>query len=281
VTLTALVVDPTDPDLEGVEHTWELLLPDDFEGAEQLEALLPEGPYGTTLELDLASLFGARETTWTQGLIPFQYTVENDELKREAVKFAYFLVPEFDLGDDDDSGADDDDSAGPVGPPPPVEEELPEEYNENPTLTSLTIGTTTFSAEAGTLPGPGAPLYVGEIDPEEGLRFEIVVADDKDTDNVSAEVYWTHGSPGLPSDSPLDDFRPGDDDDDDDDDPADGGFGGQSASLNEQFFTPDREFGWTPPDDPPTDVPMRLFLILIDDDAGQSWQEIRPEAEPE
>ncbi len=290
ITMNALVVDPDDPDLENVEHTWELDVPDDFEGAEELEALLPDGPYGTSLAIDLSVLFGARDTTWTQGLLPFRYTAKNDSLTREAIKFAYFLVPEIDLGDDDDSAPGDDDDSAPgddddsapgddddAGPPAPAEPELPPEYNENPRLLTLTVGDAVFSLDAGTLPGTGGPLYVGEVDAEEGLRFEIEVLDDKSPNDVSAEVYWTHGTPGLPSNDPLSELRG---DDDDDDDGGGGGFGGDSASLNTTFLGPDREFGWTPPDEAPSNGPVRLFLILVDDDGGVSWQEIRPEDAP-
>jgi len=299
ITMKALVVDPTDEALEGVEHTWALELPDDFEGAEELEELIPDGPYGPTLEVDLAALFGARETTWTQGLLPLRYTAADDELTREAIKFAYFLVPEIDLGDDDDSAGDDDDSAGDdddsagddddsagddddlPDPPAEGEEELPESYNENPTLVSLTVGTTTFSIEAGTLPGEAGPLYVGAVDREDGLRFEIEVADDKTASDVDAQVYWTHGSPGLPADSPFADVEGAPKTDDDDDDESSNPYGSESASLNTAFFTPDREFGWTPPSEsPPATEPIRLFLILVDDDGGQSWQEIRPADAP-
>ncbi len=281
ITMRALAVDPLEPELDGVEHTWELELPDDFEGAEDLEALIPDGPYGTELEIDLSVLFGARDTTWTQGLLPLRYTAANAELTREAIKFAYFLVPEIDLGDDDDSAGDDDDSAGDDDDVPgDPDDEIPEGYNENPTLVSLTIGQTTFTAADGTLPGEAAPLFVGTVDRDDGLRLEIEVGDDKNRSDVDAELYWTHGSPGLPNNSPFADFEGGPSTDEDDDDDEDSPYTSRSASLEEGFLTPNRNFGWTPPGDLP-DVPIRLFLVLVDDNGGQAWQEIRPEAAPD
>ena len=54
------------------------------------------------------------------------------------------------------------------------------------------------------------------------------------------------------------------------------GFGG-SAQLREDendYTSPARAFGWTPLT---ADLSARLFLVLRDEEGGQTWQEIRTE----
>ena len=61
VTVRALVVDPEDAEGTEIEHSWQLELGDEeFEGREQLEALVPEGPYSDELVIDFAALFEER-----------------------------------------------------------------------------------------------------------------------------------------------------------------------------------------------------------------------------
>ena len=116
VTVTALVVDPDDPELSDATHTWSLELPEgvDSEGLEGLQRLLPTEPHGTTLVLDFSVGFARDDEDLlpelTEGILPLRYEVETPRDNRAAVKLVRFLLP--DLGDDDDSAGDDDDSAG-------------------------------------------------------------------------------------------------------------------------------------------------------------------------
>ena len=115
ITVTALVVDPGDEDLSEATHTWSLDLPEDVDLSE-LEGLLPEGPYGTQLVVDLFGRTARDEEPsdfgLVEGVLPLRYRVETPGDHREAVKLVSFFLP--DLGDDDDSG-DDDGVFGPVG----------------------------------------------------------------------------------------------------------------------------------------------------------------------
>ncbi|HCP44806.1 MAG TPA: hypothetical protein DIU15_02070, partial [Deltaproteobacteria bacterium] len=105
VTVRALTVDPDDPQGEGIEHSWALELGDeDFEGREQLEALVPDDAVGPTLEVDFGAVAARDEVQWLLGSLPLSYVASNETLRRETIKIVDFLTPDFDgLGDDDDS----------------------------------------------------------------------------------------------------------------------------------------------------------------------------------
>ena len=115
VTVTALVVDPDDPDLSDATHTWSLELPEgvDSESLEGLQRLLPAEPHGTSLVLDFSVGFARDDDDvlpeLVEGILPLRYEVVTPRDNRAAVKLVRFLLP--DLGDDDDSAGDDDDSA--------------------------------------------------------------------------------------------------------------------------------------------------------------------------
>jgi len=53
-------------------------------------------------------------------------------------------------------------------------------------------------------------------------------------------------------------------------------FGGTAGLMPEEGGYTYREFGWYPNTDM-GGVTVRLFMVLRDDDGGQTWQEIRPE----
>ncbi len=284
ITVTALVVDPADEALSGVTHAWTLDIPDDVEGVEQLRALVPDPPHGPSIEIVLNALFGgaggqtavAADDTpeYLTGLLPLRYRAETADDGREAVKLVSFLIPDYSGGDDDDATGDDDDSAAATRALDP--ENPPAGYNENPVLASITINGGVFSAADGLLPGTSEPLILGPVDPAVGLRLDLEITDDKDPDDVDADLFWTTGCPGLPPDlsmiPPNQHPKAGECADDDS-----FGFGG-SAALDESDgdafgeTSPARSFGWYPP---AADQAARLFLILWDDEGGQTWQEIR------
>ena len=295
VTLTALVVDPRDPDLDTATHTWALDIPDDFDGAELLDELIPDGPHGSAVAIDFSGLLGgARDaitppdflpaTEYGPGLLPITYVVENATRNREAVKFVNFLVPDFENAVTP--------AFGPVGyRPVDVYNEalgttptVPEGWNANPNIIKIIVneGDATFEGEQITL-GLSA-IDLGTIAGGDGLRLDVEVEDDKPAPDVNVQLYWTHGSPGLPS---------GEDDGGggfggggfggggsgcvepaaDDPEAQDGeGFGG-GEDLSETL-QPNRAFGWTAPCVVNAGV-MRLFLVARDESGGVSWQELR------
>ncbi|MDP7114783.1 MAG: hypothetical protein QGH45_22610 [Myxococcota bacterium] len=287
LTVTALVVDPADESLGGVSHTWTLDLPDDVEGIEQLQAMVPDPPHGVTVEIDLnAMLSGAAigpsavaaedGQEYLIAALPLRYRAETADDHREAVKLVSFLMPDFSGGDDDDATGDDDDSAAARAIDP---EDPPAGYNENPALASLTINGGVFTAVDGLIPGPSTPMVVGPITPTEGLRLDLEVTDDKDPEDVSADLFWTTGCPGLPLDlskiPPNEHPKEGEC-------PENDSFGfGSSATIREDGGGgfggddgPARSFGWHPAT---TGQTARLFLVLMDAEGGQTWQEIRVE----
>ena len=283
VTVTALVVDPADESLASVTHTWSLELPEELDDLDALQALVPDPPHGPSIEIDLNQMLagpGGQATLadddgpeYLLAGLPLKYRAESADDHREAIKLLYWLVPDFGGDDDDDGTGDDDDSAAARAIDP---ENPPAGYNENPTLTSLTVNGGVFTAEGGLIPGPTEPMVVGPISPTEGLRLDLEVADDKDPEDVKADLFWTAGCPGLPldlstippSEHPKEDECP--------DDEA-FGFGGSARIYDEDdggFGTdgPARAFGWHPPTG---GLAARLFLILWDAEGGQTWQEIR------
>lgn len=287
LTVTALVIDPADETLGSVTHTWTLDLPEDVEGVEQLQAMVPDPPHGPSIEIDLGAMFGGAATDgqtataedgdeYLGAFLPLRYRAETTDDHREAVKLVSFLIPDYSGGDDDATG-DDDDSASAARAIDP--EDPPAGYNENPVLASLTINGGVFSAADGLLPGPATPMLVGPVAPDVGLRLNLEITDDKDPNDVDVDLFWTTGCPGLPPDLSM--IPPNQH-------PKEGecpdsesfGFGG-SASLDEGDGgggfgedSPSRAFGWHPAT---ADQAARLFLVLMDAEGGQTWQEIRTE----
>ena len=284
VTVIALTVDPDEP--EGLEttHSWAVELGDeDFDGRDRLESLVPQGSTGPVLELDFSSSFAREETNWVLGRLPLKYVADNGQLVRETIKIVNFLSPELQAaGDDDDSSAggppfgDDDDSSAPVGFPDPgagdvPTVELPEDWNANPTITLIErVGGETWSIEQETLPGPTAPLYVGEVSPDVGLHLRIELVDDQPTSLLSVEMFRTTGLAGLPDPEASSE-------EESQDSTANFGNGG-SPVLDDELIP--REFGWTPFQTPNNRV-VRLFLIVRDREGGQTWQELRPLKAPD
>jgi hypothetical protein len=304
VTLRALVVDPLDLTLEETTNTWTFDLPDDFEGADLVEGLLPEGPWDTEVALNFAALLGGgapgggeRDSLeppdflpvdYNAGLLPITHFADNGDKRRESLKFVNFLVPDFES----------------IPTPPTVPgtrpqqaylEALaeaaaagpPESWNANPNIVGIKVneGEVVFEREQ-ILEHTGA-LSLGAIEGGAGLRFDVVVEDDKDPNETDVEFYWTHGAPGLPVDPSADDGGggfgglgggPGSDGPtcyepkEGDPEAQDGeGFGG-GAGLSEPF-EPDRAFGWTAPCSV-LHGPVRLFLIARDGEGGVAWQEM-------
>jgi hypothetical protein len=263
VTVRALVVHPDNDDLDGVEHHWGFDFGDeDFDGREVLDALIPDGPHGTSIEIDLAPLFEEREGGWLPLVLPVTYTAQDDELTRDAVKIVSFLLPDpgFFAGDDDDS-------ADPEELLPPEETEA---FNLNPTITAVQIGDQRWTGDDLSL---DAALDVGAVTTEDGLEFILEYTDDEPTVDLNIQLYWTSGSAGLPPE-PSDDragfggrFGRGDEDDED----ADLGDG----DLFRAEGAGTRTLGWTPSaaEDAP---PPRLWIVLRDEQGGQTWQELRP-----
>jgi len=120
VTVTALVVDPDDPELSDATHTWSLELPEgvDPESLEGLQNLLPAEPHGASLTIDFSVGFARDDEDvlpeLVEGILPLRYEVVTPRDNRSAVKLVRFLLPDL-VGDDDDSAdfpwGDDDDSA--------------------------------------------------------------------------------------------------------------------------------------------------------------------------
>jgi hypothetical protein len=280
ITVTALTVHPTDEDLDDATHTWSLDLPEG-EDWDALRALLPEGPHGDSVEIDLGVFFEQRDEQieFIQAVLPLNYLVETDDDHREAVKLVSFLMPDF-SGDDDDSAGDDDDSAAPEdpGPPPATEEEL---TNLNPTITSITVGERTWTAAADELPGLGAPLYIGPIGLD-GAVIEVGVDDDEVAGDLGLTLYRTAGCPSLSPELEED---------------GEGRYAGMMGGFGESDDpcgddvhrvprggddSPDwtvREVAWRPLEGETSDG-VGLWLVLQDPDGGQIWQELRAEYEP-
>jgi len=274
VTVRALVVDPDDPEGTEIDHSWEMDLgEEDFDGRDRLEALVPEGPYGSEVTLDFGALFEERdEAEWSFTQLPLGYTSQLGDLTRKSVKLVPFLVPEFNSGEPSGGGGDPVTEPIPEfsGPPPAPElPELPEDWNANPILTELRrVGGDTWSVEEGTLPGSAAPLYVGPVEPSEGLHFFIEVDDDTPTSRLSVELFRTTGWPGLPVEGEEEPDRENL-----------GNFGNLGTPILDDELEP-REFGWTPWSEGDDRV-ARLFLVLRDSEGGQSWQELRPGDPPQ
>ena len=300
VTVRSLTVDPVDQDLEATTHTWTLDLPDDFEGAEFLEELVPDGPYSEEVALDFGALLaggardedsGARDsieppqflpTDYTAGLLPLTYTAENDELVREGLKFVDFLVPDFENLPTP--------SFDPPWYRPSVEyaealaeraaEGPPEGWNANPNFTKIIVNQGEQEFEAFEVPGLDEALDIGTIAPGEGLRIDVEIEDDKEADSTDVDFYWTHGTPGLPVEADEGPGGFGGGDSTSGAEPAEGepeaqdgeGFGG-GAGLSEAF-EPDRAFGWTAPA-LVRQGPIRLFVVARDGEGGVAWQELR------
>ncbi len=303
VTLTALVVDPLDADLETSTHSWTLELGDDFEGGELLEGFIPEGPWTESVALDFSGLAGgagARDeitppdflpaTEYGAGLLPITYVVDNGERHREAVKFVNFITPDFENSVSP--------AFGPEGYRPvdvynealAAEQVVPEGWNANPNFLKITINEGEQFFEGEQITQGLSAIDIGTVVGGEGIRFDVEVEDDKLADDVDVDIYWTHGSPGLPFSE----------DDDDDGGGFGGGFGGGGAGassdcvepkagdpeaqdgegfgggadISSGMFQPDRAFGWTAPC-AVNEGPMRFFLIARDDDGGVAWQELR------
>ncbi len=298
VTLRALVVDPLDIELGDATHTWTLELGDDFEGSELLDGLIPEGPWTDELDIDFSGLMGgtgARDditppdflpaTEYGAGILPLTYVVDNGTRTREAVKFLRFMTPDFENAVLP--------AFGPAGYRPvdvyneavANTPEIPEGWNANPNITKITINEGEQSFEGEQITHGLSAIDIGTIVGGEGLRFDVEVEDDKLAKDIDVELYWTHGSPGLPI-AELDGgggpggFGGGGTGQTDcvepkagDPEAQDGeGFGG-GAGLSERF-EPDRAFGWTAPC-AVNQGPMRFFLIARDGDGGVAWQELR------
>lgn len=302
VTIRALVVDPGDVDLDTSTHTWEWDLGEDFEGADLLEEMIPEGPWSEEISLDFTALFGGAggrdeitppdflpATEYGAGLLPLTYRVENDVRHREAVKFVRFLVPDFENAVTPAFGPDGYRPVDVYKEALANTPEVPEGWNANPNILKIIVneGEQTFEGEQIT-DGLSA-IDIGTVTGGDGVRFDIEVEDDKLGDDVSIDLYWTHGSPGLPfnaDDEPDGGFggfgggdagqkgdacvEPGADEPE----AQDGeGFGG-GADLDREIFEPARAFGWTAPC-VVNQGPMRLFIIARDEDGGTTWQELR------
>lgn len=269
ITVRALVAHPANEELTDVRHDWGLDLGDeDFEGKAELEALLPDGPYGTSITLDLAPLFEQRDGGWISAALPLSYSAADEELTRDAVKLVSFLLPdpEFGTGDDDDSA----ESA------PPLEQTETEIHNANPSIDAIVLGETRFEGDAL---GVDTVLDVGDVTTTEGLQLVVEWSDDGDREDVGVQLYWTSGSAGLPP-------EPGGDDDGFGFGGGGGPGGGFGASAEDdpelgdgQLVRDETEatttIGWTPSEWDEAPAP-RLWLVLLDAQGGQTWQAIRP-----
>jgi hypothetical protein len=264
IKVEALVALPEDPSGRTLTHRWSLELGDeDFEGREQLEALLPSGPQSNAITVDFAQFFAEREGGWLPAVLPLKYRVESADDHREAIKLVSFLTPDpAAFGDDDDSAE----------PSEPLEILPPEEtaaWNSNPEIVSLVVNASVVSQELGNLPGPDSPLYVGDVSREDGLEvtFELRDAEQAVTD-LRPRLFWSGGTAGLPVEE--------------EEDPFGGAFGEQEEEEddgNAQFgsgpspFLTDTSFGWTPPES--VDETVRLWFVVEDGAGGATWQEIR------
>ncbi len=291
ITLSVLVVDPEDPELDGVTHHWRLEL-GEGDQAEALAGLIPEGPWGPSIMLNLGALF-ARDGGLVPGALPVAYTATSEDDEREAIKLVHFLLP--DLGGDDDSADDDsaapaqgdDDSADDDSAAPAQGDDdsaaIAEGVNEEPHIVSIALEDgSTWEGDA--LPGPDAPLWLGLADASEGLTFTVTLADDEGTHDLHLHLVRTEGCSGLPLEAGA---APGDGGGGffggatatDDDDPCShvsggggGGFGGGFGNDDEDPSV--QTFDWTPWVEE-TGLDARLFLVLRDGDGAQTWQEIR------
>ncbi len=259
ITVTALVVEPDDEDLSGAAHGWSLALDEDMEGNEVLQAMVPDPPHGTSVVIDPGAAM-SRSGEFFAAMLPLQYVVTTADDSREAMKLVSFFVPDWEAGDDD--------SAAPTG-----DDELPEGHNVNPSFASITFDDG-VALGADDLPGIAGPVYAGEVDPALGLRIAVEVADDKDPEDVEVDLYWTGGCPGLPPDEDTLAGRGAGAADGECPD-TDAGWGESSTRIGD--MEQGAEFGWTPPDDV---TGVRLFVVLLDAEGGQAWQEIRPMAAP-
>jgi hypothetical protein len=305
VTVTALVVDPVNAELSDATHSWSLDLPEgvDASSIADLQRLLPPGPHGPTLVLDFGAGF-AREDhalpALVAGVLPLRYEVETPRDRRAAVKLVYFLLP--DWGDDDDSAGDDDDSSifpwgddddsstlpwGDDDDSSPAEDpwESVEAFNENPEIVSIRIGDQSFPAEGAQLPGINAALLIGDV-AEAGVTLVVEVADDKDLETLDVTLFRSAGCANLKPEDSGGGGRPGGagagtagSADDSPCGDASGGFGfggGFGGGGDEDADHSLREFAWRPlPGE--SSAGARLFLVLRDEDGGQTWQELRPE----
>ena len=286
VTVTALTVHPDDEELADAQHTWTWELGDDVD-REVFDALLPEGPHGAAITLDLAALLEQRggEIEFINGALPLKYVVEYDGDHRNTIKLVHFLIPSFAApdGERDELGPslpNDDDDDGPPPPPSP----LPEvEVNLNPEIVKIEVGgQAEFSVEAEDLPGTSAPVYGGEVD-EDGLTITVTVADDQDVGDLRVRLMRTSGCPSLKLELP---FGPGgqappsDPEDPCGDSETFGGGGGGGGPFGEEDATPEtREFDWRPYPGESSEG-TRLWVVVRDGDGAQTWQEIRPEPGP-
>ena len=276
ITVTALVVDPADPDLSEVDHSWGLELPDDVD-LDDFEGMLPPGPYGTSLTVDISGNT-ARDDTVPEGLVlgvlPLRYEARSEDDHRAAVKLVSFVLPDLD---------------GTTGRPfyegnkvevPPDPEGL---INENPRIVSIQVGDgRTFQSADEELPGINDALFVGSVD-EAGVEFTIEIADDGALDELSVSLYRTTGCPDLaPDELELLESRMTTMPQAKSDDPC-GEDGGAGSAYGGGYDLPGDEeepsikrLPWRPfPGQ--TSEGARLFVVLRDEDGGQSWQELRPE----
>ena len=262
IQVSALVVDPLDPELDAATHSWELEL-GDGEGAEALAAMVPEGPYGPWVVIDPNRGF-ARDTQLVEGLLPLTYRVETADDHREAVKLLRFLTPAITAGDDDDTAA-----AG---------EEIVS--NSNPRIMEVRANGELLGGPASIL-SPKRPLWLGDATHGDGVVLTVDVTDDGDVDDLSYDLYWTAGCPGLPPESGLAlpgmaaQKERGTSQRQDSEGCPETGAGGFGSSFGYgQDDDGARRFAWTPPEELP-EQPVRLFLVVRDGDGGQTWQELR------
>lgn len=243
ITVTAMAVDPGDPDLSGATHSWWWDMDDDVEGAELLTSMIPAAPHGLSVELDptaLALYWAAPQETITTSL-PLHYRVETPTASFDAVKLVTLIAPADDVW----------------GQP----EETPEGYNENPRITALNINDDVMIADDPETLGIHTPVAIAAADPEVGLHIQIRVEDDKDPDLCFGYMVWTGGCARLPTeDSVARDECP---------EITDWVYGG-TATLGDQYVP--REFGWTPLSNTGA---ARMFIVIKDGEGGLSWQEIQ------
>ena len=313
VTLRALVVDPLDLELENTTHEWTIDLGEDFEDGELIEGLIPEGPYTQELDMDFAALLGGDAppgggggfppdgnggrdeiTTpeflpveYNAGLLPITYFADNGDKRRESIKFLNFLVPDFEsipvpptvnAPRANQAYAEAVAALGEIGPPGA--------WNANPNITKITVNEGEQVFEGDQITEHEGVIDIGSVEPGAGVRFDVEIVDDGDAREADVELYWTHGTPGLPvTEEDEDGFGGGlaaglerdgpgcYEPNEEDPEAQDGeGFGG-GADLSETF-EPDRAFGWTAPCSI-MKGPARLFLIARDDSGGVAWQELR------
>ena len=261
ITVSALVVDPSDEELSEVDFTWSFDLPEGSE-FEALDQLLPPTPHSDSISLNLGPVFapppgGGGSPDTLQAILPMRLAVVSPEDHRDTIKLVHFVVP----------GTE----------PLPKGEELV--INQNPVISSISLGEQSWSVEEGTLPGPSQALYVGPI-PEAGDTFEVHIEDDGDLDLVGLRLYRTAGCGNLmpeEGDEGPGGFQPPGQDPCDIDGGFGGGFGGDDD--DEESDPSIRDIEWRPrPGE--SSQGSRLFLVIRDSRGAQSWQELRPEAAP-